>query len=233
MTMKCEEIEDLAGAYALGALPEDERADVSAHLESCDKHPEMGELQMAAASLALAAPEIDPPPALKSRLMDAIRAESPRQRAPISSAPRRSLGETIRGWFSSPRLGYGLASAMAVLVLGLVAWNVSLQGGDSDRTVMNVTGDATGRIIYLQDDKIAVMDVRGLDPLPAGKVYEVWAITGNSATPLGILQVDDEGTTVTSMSFDANGVEQIGVTVEDAPGVDAPTSAPVFTAQFS
>lgn len=231
--MNCEEIEELAGAYALGALPEEERAAGSAHLESCDKHPEMRELKAAAASLALAAPEIDPPPALKSRLMEAVRAESAPQRAPISVAPRHGIGDTIRGWFSNPQLGYGLASALAVLVVGLVAWNVSLQGRDSDRTVINVSGNAAGRIIYLPDDRLAVIDVHGLDPLPPGKVYEVWAITGPSATPLGIFEVADDGTAVTSMPFDAKGVEQIGVTVEDAPGADQPTSAPVFTARFS
>ena len=42
--MNCEEIEELAGAYALGALPEAERAAVSAHLATCDTHPEMREL---------------------------------------------------------------------------------------------------------------------------------------------------------------------------------------------
>lgn len=230
--MNCEEVEELAGAYALGALPEVERAAVSEHLGSCENHPEMRELQSAAASLALAAPEIDPPPALKSRLLEAIRAESQPQRAPISG-PRRSLGETIRGWFSSPQLGYGLASALAVIVVGLIAWNVTLQGGDDGRTVLNVTGNASGRIIYLPDDKLAVVDVHGLEVLPAGKVYEAWAITGTLATPLGLLTVTNDGSSVTSMPFDANGVEQIGVTVEDAPGVDQPTSAPVFTARFS
>ena len=230
--MNCDEIEELAGAYALGALPEADRAVVFAHLESCDKHPEIRELQAAAASLALASPELDPPPALKLRLMDAIRAESVPQRAPTSPASRRGIAETIRGWFATPKLGYGLASALTLLVVGLVAWNVGLSGGESERRVLTVTGSATGRVIYLPDDKLAVMDVGGLDLLPPGKVYEVWAMTGTSATKVGFLDVTSTGSSTTSIPFDADGIEQIGVTLEDAPGVEQPTSAPVFTAHF-
>ena len=44
-----------------GVLPDDERTAVLAHLETCDKHPEMQELMAVAASLALAAPEMVPP----------------------------------------------------------------------------------------------------------------------------------------------------------------------------
>ena len=231
--MNCEEIEELSGAYALGALPDDERADVSAHLETCENHPLMADLQFAAASLALAAPEVDPPAALKSRLMDAIRAEAAPQRR-IVEAPRRSFAETVRGWFSSPRLGYGLAAAMTVLVLGLVAWNVSLQGDDSPAgaTVLTVSGNASGKIIYLPDEKLAVMNVHGLDQLPSGKVYEVWAMTGTAATPIGTFISTPDGDATATMAFDATGVEQIGVTIEDAPGADSPTTAPVFTAEI-
>jgi anti-sigma-K factor RskA len=231
--MNCEEIEELAGAYALGALPEDERAAVSAHLESCEKHPEMRELEAVAASLALAVPEREPSPALKSRLMDAVRAEVPVQRAPVAQAQRRSFAETVRGWFSSPRLGYGLASAMAVLVVGLVAWNVSLQGGDSNQQVLDVTGNASGRVVYLKDEKLAVMDVSGLGRLPEGKVYEVWAINGTSATRMGTMAVTEDGRGIASLPLeDSGGIEKIGVTVEQSPGVDQPTSTPIFTAHF-
>ncbi len=73
--MNCEQLEELAGAYALGALPSVEATKVAAHLESCDRHAELPERQSVAASLALAAEEVAPPPTLKSRLMAAIEAE--------------------------------------------------------------------------------------------------------------------------------------------------------------
>jgi anti-sigma-K factor RskA len=228
--MNCEEVEELAGAYALGALPGDERAAVAAHLESCNKHPEMAELQAAAASLALAAPEIDPAPALRSRLMEAIRAEPTPSRVPLSAPSRRSFGETIRGWFSNPWLGYGLAGALSVLIVGLVAWNVSLRGDAT--TITTINGNASGRVFYIPGEKLAVMDAHDLTPLPADKVYEIWAMTGDAATPLGLLDVTPYGDATVLVPVDASGVDQLAVTAEAAPGVSQPTSAPVFTARF-
>lgn len=229
--MNCEEVEELAGAYAIGALPEEERAAVSAHLESCDKHPEIRDLQAAAASLALAAPEIEPPASLKSRLMYSIRYESPQRDEASSATPRRGLVETIRGWSSRPQLGYGLAGALAVLVVGLMAWNISLQGDST--TVSNIGGNASGRVFYIPGEKLAVMDVHDLTPLPADKVYEIWAMRGDVATPLGLLNVSPSGDATVLLQLDASGVDQLAVTAERSPGVSQPTSAPVFTARFS
>src|ERR1700674_5285058 len=103
--MNCEEIEDLAGAYAFGALPEVQRAAMAAHLASCDRHPEMGELEAVAASLALAAEEMEPPPALKSWLMEAIQADrrASKSATGISIGVRDNLFYTIRGWLASPQ----------------------------------------------------------------------------------------------------------------------------------
>jgi anti-sigma-K factor RskA len=233
--MNCEEIEELAGAYALGALPEAQRAEVAAHLASCDLHPEMRELQAVAASLALAAEEMEPPPALKSRLMEAIEAD---RRASESATglpipAQGSLFDTIRSWFANPRFGYGLSAALALAVVGLLAWNLSLQSGSADRVVVNVSGSASGRVIYLKDQGLAVLDVRGLPALPSGKVYEVWSISSGKASRLGLLSTTASGEASASMPFNDSGVDMVAVTVEYAPGVDQPTTSPVFSAAFS
>jgi anti-sigma-K factor RskA len=232
--MNCDEIEELAGAYALGALPEAERAAVSVHLATCGGHPEMRELESAAASLALAADEIEPPPVLKARLMEAIRAEAPpATRTALVSDPRRSLGDVIRGWFAGPRFGYGLSAALTIAVVGLLAWNITLQGGSSNSVVVDVSGSATGHVIYLKDEGLAVMDVRGLPQLPSGKVYEVWSMSSGQATRLGLLNTTASGEATASMPFNDSRVDQLAVTVEQAPGVDQPTTQPVVTAAFS
>src|ERR1700730_12143450 len=147
--MNCEEIEELAGAYALGALPEAQRAAAAAHLASCGRHPEMRGLQGVAERLALAAEEMEPPPTLKSWLMEAIQADR-RASESASSVPisaQGSLFNTIRAWFASPRFGYGMSAALAIAVVGLLAWNISLQGGSSDQVVVSLSGSAFGRVI--------------------------------------------------------------------------------------
>ena len=139
----------------------------------------------------------------------------------------------IRGWFAGPRFGYGLSAALAIAVVGLLAWNITLQGGSSDSVVVDISGSATGHVIYLKDEGLAVMDVRGLPQLPSGKVYEVWSMSSGQATRLGLLNTTASGEATASMPFNDSGVDQIAVTVEQAPGVDQPTTQPVFTAAFS
>ncbi len=60
-------------AYALGALEDDELADVEAHLESCAQCGRaLSELAEASALLASAAPQFAPPPSLQARVMEAV-----------------------------------------------------------------------------------------------------------------------------------------------------------------
>jgi hypothetical protein len=208
---------------------------VAAHLASCDRHPEMRELEALAASLALAAEEMEPPPALKSRLMEAIEADTGSSKS-ATGIPIRAQGssfDAIRGWFANPRFGYGLSAALAVAAIGLLAWNISLQNESADQVVVNGSGSASGRVIYLKDEGLVVMVVRGLPALPSGKVYEVWSMSSGKATPLGLLSATASGEASASMPFNESGVDLVAVTAEQAPGVDQPTTSPVFSAAFS
>jgi anti-sigma-K factor RskA len=84
----CEHRDD-AGAWVLGALPDDERDRFAAHLTGCQNcRQEVAELQMVADTLPLAAPQIAPPPELKQRIMAAVRAEA----APATAAPEAGAG---------------------------------------------------------------------------------------------------------------------------------------------
>ena len=70
--MNCNEVEELMGAYVLGALPFESLSDIGEHLLTCANHPDAAELGTVASSLALVAPEREPPPALKTRIMDVV-----------------------------------------------------------------------------------------------------------------------------------------------------------------
>jgi len=74
--MSCEHTDD-AGAWVLGALPEDEERRFSDHLAECEIcRREVTELQMVVDTLPLAAVQVAPPPRLKERLMAAVQAEA-------------------------------------------------------------------------------------------------------------------------------------------------------------
>ena len=113
--MTHEELRDLSGGYALGILSEAERRAFEAHLPTC---PECGEevrgFAAVAQGLAQAVPLVDPPAALRARVLGAATATS--RGAAAAAAPR------------SPRRALAfLSAAAAIVALALGLYAVSLQ----------------------------------------------------------------------------------------------------------
>ena len=109
-TEGCREWRESLGAYALGQLPEDERAGLETHLEGCSEcRTELAELESVARVMPLADPErfaepALPPPGLGERIEATIAGE------------RRASGRRRRRL----RLGFalgGVAAAAAVLAI--------------------------------------------------------------------------------------------------------------------
>jgi anti-sigma factor RsiW len=140
-----DEVVDLAASFVLGALDEDEMAAVRAHLASCaEPHTEFDELGGMVPVLQASTRPIEPPPALKDRIMAAAAADLEARRraaaetgtgasAPGAPAPAAPDGPaTARPSRPvllprQPRLSWalGLAAVLAIVVLG--GWNLSLQ----------------------------------------------------------------------------------------------------------
>jgi hypothetical protein len=155
--LRCDEVADLAASFVLGALPDDEMAAVREHLSSCaEPHPEMAELGGVLPVLHAGLRPMDPPPALKARIMAAAAADldARREAATTASAPAAmatgatetvtttaatdeptaAVGPTTSpqpipiGSKRQPRLSWalGIAAVLAIVLVG--AWNLSLQG---------------------------------------------------------------------------------------------------------
>ncbi len=233
--MKCEEVEELAGAYALEALPAETLREVQEHLESCSHHPEIAGLRAVASSLAEAAPEMEPPPGLKTRLMDTVRNEAAARAAtPAREAPVGWLRRTM-----TPRLlPYAAVTALAVAVVALLAWNVYLQtsddgvqGGASVYTLAD-GGTAQGRILYIPEEEVAVVTVEGLEPLTAEQTYQVWAISGDTSTGIGIFNTSEGGEASAAIDVDLTDAEVVAITIEPAGGSPQPTTEPILQAKL-
>ena len=123
--MNHERFEDLRDAYVLGALPEDDRRSFEDYLaDHPERQTEIDELGAVAGLLAFSPQEQEPAPELRSRLMEVVEAEAePRRRR------RRSTFARVGDYFSLRSLALGAA---ALLMIGLLSWNVLLQGEVQD-----------------------------------------------------------------------------------------------------
>jgi len=83
--MKCEQLAALYEEYALGVLEGEERAELEAHLASANDPCVAGvaRARWVVSQLALAAPDAQPPAALRGKIMDAIKANGDTARAVV------------------------------------------------------------------------------------------------------------------------------------------------------
>ena len=242
--LSCEQVDELAGAYALGAVDPDEDRSISEHLATCDEpHVEARDLIGADAALAATAGDVAPSPGLRDRLMTTV-AETPQEHRPQAVAavtPPAAGVEPSRPWWRMQPVALGIAAVVLLLVIGLGAWGLSLNAQlaereDALRAVANadaafaVTGSAgSGWVIESGGDAHFVAD--GLAEPPAGQIYELWLLDAEgNPTAVGTV-ADPDDLVVVPLEQGLDNATTFAVTVEQER-VEAPTSAPVLVASL-
>jgi anti-sigma factor RsiW len=253
-----DEAVELAAPYVLGALEADEEAAVREHLRSCpESHAEFEEVGSVVPALAEAVQPVEPPAALKSRILAAAAADrtpatiepvapstSARAEAPIPIDSRRR-GPSPVSWFLVAAAGIAVVALVAVNLLTLGRLNASEQFARDVAAVLE-TGSQPGAVTAVlapaeaggprglaavASDGSVRMAVQDLAPTTGSEVYEGWAIVGDAApVPLGGFTVGDGGTG----RLDGTGVPAepgmtLALTREPAPGAQTPT-LPILTA---
>jgi anti-sigma-K factor RskA len=215
--MNCDAIDELLAAYALEALSPIEAQAVRAHLASCRRHDEaLAAHRSVAGRLALAVEEREPPPALRARLLDAFDDE----RARRTAGPARLVA--LRRRFAP----LAAAAVLVLAVAGLLTWNLILQlDGDGDRAVTVEFEGGAGRLVYVPDAGVAVMELSLPEPPPA-RDYQAWGIIDGVPVSLGI--VPHSG----AVALEANlaGATAVAISEEPAGGSGEPTTEPFLVA---
>jgi anti-sigma-K factor RskA len=234
--MTCDQADELAGAWGLGALDTAEADAVAAHLDSCDRpHSELRAAPGAAVVLEASLEPIQPSSGLRDRVMGSIGAQ-PRL-APPASVP----------WYRREWLPRVAAVAAAAVIVALAAWNLQLRGelGDHEAELrqvasalssggptVNVTGSAgTGILVTGENGPILVAGVPAPDP---GQLYEMWLID-EAGTPVAVgtfTPGDDDELVIARLERPVTGFATFAVTVEQER-VDAPTTDPVLVAPLT
>jgi anti-sigma factor RsiW len=234
-TLEHRECSESLGAYALGALPDLEGERVRNHLADCRQcRAELEGLRAAVDALPASVPQIDPPPALKSRLMEIVEAEADLLRAAGEPADKREpkTPKKRARWLTIPIPTPGQAVAYASIIAIAIAVAIGGSGTPVTRTInAQLSGPllAGGTKAKLQlTGTRAELVVEGL-PAPAqGRIDELWVKRGAaSPQPSGTFVVTS-GSVRVSRPVERGDV--VMMTMERAPGTDAPTSAPLIVA---
>ncbi len=243
--MICNQVDELAGAFALGALDADEEAALMAHLTTCDQpHLEVRDAAGAGLLMAASLDPVTPSPALRDRLMGTI------DRTPQAPVTTASPPAARRGWLDwlSPRLARPIALAAAVALLVVGVWNVNLQAqlGQRDAALravaraisgseaaFRVDGDAGRGYVVDTPGAGAALVVADLRALPADRLYELWLIDA-AGTPVAVGTFTPSGgpVAVVPVERDLTGFAIFAVTVE-AERVSAPSTTPVMVSDLA
>ncbi len=193
--MTCDRVDELAAAYALGAVDAEEEREIAVHLPNARSRTPMPRQQIGVAA-AGAGRSISSSrrPALRGDSMATIAATPPgarvlrRPRSRSSRSP--SNRSAVRAWQVAP-LRTALAAAAVAAAVGLGAWGVSLDQQLAERdaalravasadTAYAVSGSA-GSGWVIESDGQAIFLAESLAELPADQIYELWLIGPDDA----------------------------------------------------
>lgn len=224
------------GAYAAGALPPEERAQVEEHLAVCPAcAQEVAEMLAALTRLADAAAE-PPPPGLRARVLAeaAHTRQVPPVVVPLVPRPRG------RWWTGAPMQLAAAALLVVAVVLGVL---LVQQRGQLDHqralvaeisTVLNdphhvvTTGALTsgGRGTAVVSGSRAVFLASGLPSVAADRTYQLWVMGPNPTRSAGLLGRAGSAQLLVEQLGPG---DQLGVTLEPAGGSAQPTTTPLVT----
>jgi anti-sigma-K factor RskA len=241
MTDDCQHRDD-AGPWVLGALAEGDAMRFALHLETCTHcRVEVAELQVVADVLPMAAPQVVPPPELKSRIMSVVNAEAELLRAAGPEADRvpepRGRGRErggLAGWLGRIRPVPAAALATAVLAIGIVV-GVLATGGDTGTTTFPGTSPKGAQVALRVADDRGRLDFQKMPAPPAGRVYQVWLVSGkDKPRPThALFSVSKDGTASVEIPESLKGTDQVLVSDEPPNGSDHPTGQVVASASLS
>ncbi|CAA9344703.1 MAG: hypothetical protein AVDCRST_MAG29-1793 [uncultured Nocardioidaceae bacterium] len=229
----------LVGAFALDALDLEERHEFEAHLDTCDGcSQEAAELSATAARLGSVA-ELQPSPAMRARVLDAVSRTPQHRPTVVSLQAHRSARRT-------PALLLAAAAVAAVLGIGVGVQQYQENQDLESAQIAAAREDAMIAEVLAAEDKVvrdartdsglqltvvttpqsdnAVVSMGRLPQLPEGRTYQVWRITGDKPDSAAVMATDDLSKPGVTMLIDAGDADAVAVTEEPAGGSERPTT---------
>jgi len=233
------DVHTLAGAYALDALTEIERASFARHLAVCDSCAvEVAGLTEAASRLAALEAQA-PPPRLKSAVMEEIfRTRQGAVARPAPTTARRAV--TRPRWLAAVAAAVvglaGIAGVWAVqesrlsdakqeaaaLLEEQARINTVLTAGDATVHAASADGGGDVAIVVSPSLRDGVVVVSGLPTPSPDRAYQLWLIDDSGPTSAGLLPAG--AGSGTALLENMRTADTLGVTLEPAGGSPRPTT---------
>ncbi|RNL65224.1 anti-sigma factor [Nocardioides marmoriginsengisoli] len=234
--MTAHEIHALAGAYAVDALDDVERARFEEHLAVCAEcRAEVASL--ADATLLLSEVTAVAPPA---SMRGAILADIKKVR-PLPPAVARIEKRRPRRWTGlvAAAVALGVLGGGSYVVLqiqddssevGLTAADRVLRASDVQHVTADLARGGVATVFHSAKQGKAVVVTEGLPPAPSGHVYQLWLRKASGMVPAGFITGTGEQTEL----FEGGlaGASGAGITIEPDGGSKVPTLPVVALVDF-
>jgi anti-sigma-K factor RskA len=233
-----DELNVLAGAYALDALEDDERAVFEEHLKTCERcADEVAGMRLTAAELSHTT-EAVPPPQLRGQVLAAIS-----QVRPLAPAPDNVIA--LRRARTSRSVWQFVAAACALVAIAVSGWgysqhrtatrNASAQASVQAllhapdlRVRTTALQHGSGTVLYSTGEHRVLLIGQGMPALATGKTYQLWMLPANGqAVSAATFHPDHAGNMQLSVSGDLSGIARMAISVEPAGGSPRPTLSTV------
>jgi anti-sigma-K factor RskA len=220
---------DDVGAYLLGALTDLERQAFERHLAAClECRDEVERLRPATAALPRSVEQVEPPPGLKTSLMEVVEREA-RER---SGAPAPTRG---RRWL--PRLAFprpllvGVALALGLLV-GIVVADEDPRTEVASVDERRVPGASARLQIQGDGESGGILRVQEMPPLELRRVYQAWVQRDGRIVPAPTFEVGQDGRGAVAIPDDLRDADAVMVTRERRGGARAPGERPLVVVRL-
>jgi anti-sigma-K factor RskA len=227
--------QDEVGAYLLGALTDLEVQAFERHMAHCPNcRDEAERLRPAADSLPRAVEQLEPPPTLKTALMEVVEQEAEEragESARLARRPRRRLLPLLRPVLVAGALLVGVAAGFGVARL-------SEEEPQQPRTLaakvdQSRIPDGSGRLVVQgEGDNGAILRVQGMPSLQPDQVYQAWVLRDGTIVPQPTFEVGDTGGGAVAIPDNLSGAQEVLVTREQRGGARAPTEEPILAVRL-
>ena len=251
-----------AALYVIDAMTPEERRAFESHLRGCEQcQAEVASLDGVDEALARSVPQLDPPAALRDRVLSGVRpskadpraATGPAQWVPLAASLALSLGLGGYAYSLQQRISVledELTDARAQAADTLARANTTertLQLTQShldvltapDSTRVTLAGQApapaaSGRADWSRARGLAV-SLENLPPLQPGRTYQLWLLTAGMPVSAGLLTPDAAGRSTAVYPVPPGGVMPTGIALTEEPdgGLPQPTGQPILVGLLS